>query len=51
MMDKLKELRHEISQIKATKIYSTIDIKDMILAIIDKYIKELENENKTRTEN
>ena len=40
VVNELKEIREEIAQIKATKIYSTIDFKDMILEIIDKHIKE-----------
>ena len=36
----LQEIREEIAQIKATKIYSTIDLKDMVLAIIDKHMEE-----------
>ena len=36
----LLEIREEIAQIKATQIYSTIDLKDMVLAIIDKHMEE-----------
>jgi hypothetical protein len=36
----LEEIRQEIAQIKATKLYSTIDLKDMVLAIIDKHMEE-----------
>ena len=36
----LQEIRQEIAQIKATAIYSTIDLKDMVLAIIDKHMEE-----------
>jgi hypothetical protein len=36
----LLKIREEIAQIKATKIYSTIDLKDMVLAIIDKHMEE-----------
>ena len=36
----LQEIREEIMQIKATKLYSTIDLKDMVLAIIDKHMEE-----------
>ena len=35
----LQEIRQEIAQIKATKIYSTIDLKDMVLEILDRHIK------------
>ena len=38
--DVLQEIRQEIEQIKATAIYSTIDLKDMVLAIIDKHMEE-----------
>ena len=38
--DVLQEIREEIAQIKATQIYSTIDLKDMVLAIIDKHMEE-----------
>lgn len=38
--DVLQKIREEIAQIKATKIYSTIDLKDMVLAIIDKHMEE-----------
>lgn len=36
----LQEIREEIAQIKATQLYSTIDLKDMVLAIIDKHMEE-----------
>lgn len=36
----LQEIRQEIAQIKATQLYSTIDLKDMVLAIIDKHMEE-----------
>ena len=38
--DVLQEIREEIAQIKATQLYSTIDLKDMVLAIIDKHMEE-----------
>lgn len=38
--DVLQEIRQEIEQIKATAIYSTIDLKDMVLAIINKHMEE-----------
>ncbi len=38
--DVLQEIRQEIAQIKATQLYSTIDLKDMVLAIIDKHMEE-----------
>ena len=38
-VNELKEIREEIAQIKATAIYSTIDLKDMVLAIIDKHME------------
>lgn len=38
--DVLREIRQEIAQIKATQLYSTIDLKDMVLAIIDKHMEE-----------
>lgn len=39
LCDVLQEIRQEIAQIKATKIYSTIDLKDMVLEILDRHIK------------
>lgn len=39
-VNELKEIREEIAQIKATQLYSTIDLKDMVLAIIDKHMEE-----------
>jgi hypothetical protein len=39
LSDVLQEIRQEIAQIKATEIYSTIDLKDMVLEILDKHIK------------
>jgi hypothetical protein len=38
--DVLQEIRQEIAQIKATQLYSTIDLKDMVLATIDKHMEE-----------
>lgn len=40
LSDVLQEIRQEIEQIKATQLYSTIDLKDMVLAIIDKHMEE-----------
>ena len=40
LSDVLQEIRQEIAQIKATQLYSTIDLKDMVLAIIDKHMEE-----------